>query len=242
MDRSRLIERVNRLLSLATSDNEHEAASAAAIAQRLISRYEMDVSELAGEREPESLDDYGPLGQTSIDMKTLPAWMGQLAVVVAEVNHCFCTYARGRALNVVGREAHRQTTAYLFNYLIREINRVRMVVASQTFSSKGRRWHDSFRLGASTAVITRLREARAGALQEAYGDASGDSVELVRLDRRVALLRDASEEAKHRALGGKKAKYTRRRRSNTLDVTAWLAGAAAGKDVSLGGEARARIA
>ncbi len=82
MTRERIIERVRKLLALSNSSNEHEAALAAAHAQRLLAEHNLAMSEL-------DLQDEGA-GEVELKVaKTVPKWLSSLFATVANAFDCF---------------------------------------------------------------------------------------------------------------------------------------------------------
>lgn len=58
LDIARISEKIRRLLALSTSENPHEAALAAAKAQELLHRYNLEVSDIKAEQKPGFIQDF----------------------------------------------------------------------------------------------------------------------------------------------------------------------------------------
>lgn len=178
-------ERIRRLLALSESSNVHEAAAAAAKAQELMSKHQIDSAELA-ERAGE-VDE--PLCEEDLQVfgARLVTWRATLAGAVAEANGCdsYNQVWRGgdgrqvRALTrIVGPASSVQAVRYLLAYLEREIGRLCQVERSAGRSEAF--WLNSFRLGASYEIGRRVKLA---AQESRIDAAAGHGCALARIDR-----------------------------------------------------------
>lgn len=161
MSEPRIIDRIRKLLRLARSDNVHEAATAAARAQELMSKYELeeaqlgDISEDNTSRVMAFADEDGLYGANRLAL-----WLLRLAVNLAELNNAECfvqVKGKRRVIGLVGNPRNVSLIRYLFLFLKREIERLCSVHAQGRSSTQ---WRNSFKLGATDEVILRMREAR----------------------------------------------------------------------------------
>lgn len=164
------LEKIKKLLRLAQSDNEHEAALAAAKAQELMDRHQIEQAMLSldgvAEEEDEedivhfsdredALDDFGS--------KTV-TWKGSLGMNIAEHNACTVYYAshqvyggpETKRLVIVGRPTDVATVRYLYAYCVREIERFVL----ERGVGHGRTWYNNYRMGIVSAIGTTLRKQR----------------------------------------------------------------------------------
>lgn len=156
----RALERVRKLLALATSPNVHEAASAAAHAQALIDRHRLSAildceSSLSDEADPITDARDEPLERA----RKIRPWKSLLAIVLAEHNGCVAyTLEEGAqsALVLVGRAADRAAVATLWTALVKRIE----WLSATHGAGRSRRWHDDFRVGAVDAIAQQLSGAR----------------------------------------------------------------------------------
>lgn len=170
----RILDRVRKLLAVATSTNVHEAAVAAERAQRLIAQHRLEAW-LAEEHAPtdpivDARDQ--PLEQA----RRLRKWKVVLASCLAEANGCVAyTTSLGRetAIVLVGRAADQAAVHTLWDWLVKRIE----WLSATEGHGQPRDWHDAFRVGAAETVGARLRAAVTEPLPEA--GAAG----LVRLDQ-----------------------------------------------------------
>lgn len=211
-----VLDRVRKLLALATSPNVHEAAAAAARAQRLIAEHRLD-QWLAAEADPDPIVDAAdePLEVGRRARK----WKVALACALAELNGCVAyTAARGgeERIVLVGRARDRAAVRALWDGLVKRIE----WLSATHGPRRDRAWHEAFRIGAVDAVVERLR----GVGEEVRAEHPEG---LVRIDaaaegHRIALDRFVAERLR---LG--------KGRSIRVDARAWEKGRAAGGDLDL---------
>lgn len=156
---TKIVNRVRKLLALAQSPNIHEAAVAAAQAQRLIADHRIEQAML------EDVDDNGhgvrhhddPLDHGS----RVAQWRLELALVVAEANGCRVVVLKdGRysTIEIVGHDEDVAVVRALYVWLTGEIQRL-----ARASKLKGRDKLDTFRLGAISTIEARLEEANEAA-------------------------------------------------------------------------------
>lgn len=193
-----VLDRLRKLLALAKSDNPHEAALAAELAQKLMVAHHLDEFMLeAAERPPEEpISDQGAIDPERVgESRRIPAWEVNLAGAVARSVDCRVYYVPGARISVVGRQSDAQVVRYLFLYLSRVINRL----ADEFWEREGdrdqgaRRWKHAFRLGCVEAIRRRLSQGYVSAIQEAT---KGDESKAIQLVRRG----EAVEEWMHRTM------------------------------------------
>lgn len=151
-----VLDRVRKLLALATSPNAHEAAAAAERAQRLIAEHRLEAWLRAADPQTDPIEDArdAPL-ETA---KRLRSWKVVLASALAQANGCVAyTLDRGRESSIVlvGRAADRAAVRELWDWLVRRIE----WLSATEGKGRPRDWHDAFRIGAVDTVAARLRRA-----------------------------------------------------------------------------------
>ena len=120
MTREKIIERVRKLLALSSSSNEHEAALAAAHAQRLLSEHNLAMSELEVQEE----------GAGEVELlvaKTVAKWLSSLFATVANAFDCFpivTTNETNSRLRFIGVGEDPGVAACTLQYLIKELRRL----------------------------------------------------------------------------------------------------------------------
>ena len=185
----KVVERVKKLLELSKSENVNESATAAAQAQKLMTKH--SITELMLEKSDEKLEEAIEDAILYAQDKQMPQWYGRLCMKLCGVNQCDC-YQSGNQLKVVGRPSDAQTVRYLFSYISKEIIRLRDQ-HSEERGEPGRRWRNDFCIGATAEVNNRLyiaaKEARAEMKREAdASDTMGTGTAIVLVNNALAKL------------------------------------------------------
>ena len=158
----KVIEKIQKLLALSTSSNEHEAALAAAHAQRLLALHNLRMSDIDTASPPDQAD--------SIEVPaafTLPKWAGWLANSVAISCSCRVIHVKGARPHLVfiGVGQDVEVSSYTYQVLEMTIRRLaksylqgRDDLDNPTVRERVRR---SYYLGAARAVTQTLaRQAK----------------------------------------------------------------------------------
>lgn len=163
-DNSATLEKIRRLLALATSSNEYEAAAAAAKAQELLFKHNLDMAQIKDE------DDDNDVGMLLYPEVNQDAWRASLIDAVARATGCRVVRDRGAsasftAYTLFGQPANIKVVIYLYEYLARELDRL---------APKGIRIGQDWRLGAISAIGAKLQ-----ATLTEFAEASPDTRALV---------------------------------------------------------------
>jgi hypothetical protein len=159
-----VIDRVRKLRKLATSSNVHEAATAAAIADKLIQEHRLEEAAIEGdehldvtiEEDPEFLD-LGP---------RVNSWQWYLYTrLIAHYDVAgYASYRGGhRTLHMIGRKDDIEIARFQCAFYATEINRLAVVVAG----GQGRSALNSFRLGCVRGILESIAEAKRAAMANA---------------------------------------------------------------------------
>lgn len=162
MEQNPIIEKIRKLLALANSSNEHEAALAASHAQRLLSEHNLAMADIESEQKPQSADKVE--AQAS---KTLPKWVRHLSSGICSAFDCQAIHhpTTGK-MTFIGVGADVQIAAYTFAYLDKTVRRLcstyMTVHVSRDIPNRHRELkRQSYYLGAVSTINTRLREQKA---------------------------------------------------------------------------------
>lgn len=171
-----LIEKIRKLLALATSDNANEAAAAAAKAQRLMVEHSIDASQLGDGQTEEKVARSGePL--ITFGAK-LPSWLDNLSAGLSRMNHVYSFIARqsdgSRGIVLIGTPTDVENVRFLFAYLRSEIERL----AQKHARGGGRAYANSYRIGATVGALEAMKKEVASVRASTPGEA------LVRIDAR----------------------------------------------------------
>lgn len=179
-----IIEKIRKLLALSKSANPNEAATAAALAQKLMAQYRL---------EPHDVND--PVELTARDPKPLivwasvrppPVWLGMLGANLATLNGCACvierTGYREWSVWIAGQRTDLEALRYLFAWLLAEVTRLteknfRAHMTPETYKAGLARYGRSFardlklsyRLGVVTGALDAMKKAEAEARAAAPG-------------------------------------------------------------------------
>lgn len=154
-----IIDRVRKLRKLATSSNVHEAATAAAIADKLIQEHRLEEAAIEGdehlsiEEDPEYLD-FG---------SRVNSWQWYLYTrLIAHYDVAgYASWRSGhRTLHMIGRKDDIEIARFQCVYFATEINRLAVLIAGGT----GRSGLNSFRLGCVRGILEAIAEAKRAAM------------------------------------------------------------------------------
>ena len=159
MEKTPIIEKIKKLLALANSSNEHEAALAASHAQRLLSEHNLAMADIEAAHKPDKADKV----ETAVS-KTLLKWVRYLSAGVSTAFDCQAIHhpATGK-MTFIGVGADVQGAAYTFTYLERTVRKLCANYMKQQVSPTLANRHrellrQSYYLGAVSTINTSLRE------------------------------------------------------------------------------------
>ncbi len=213
----KILQRVQKLLALASSPNVHEAAQAAAQAQRLIEQHRLQgLLDAKNQEEPVEDARNEPLATA----RRIRKWKQVLAGSLASLNGCV-TYThqigREQQLILVGTASDQAAVRALWDWLC---HRIEWLSATHG-DGHDKRWHDAFRIGAVQTIIERLQATQ----QELSAELSCSA--LVVVNGGLARRQDRVAEYAQQTLNLKKGRGIR------VDAQAFDRGRAAGGDVKL---------
>lgn len=193
-----VLDKVRKLRRLSTSTNVHEAAAAAAAADRLIQEYRLEEAamEEAGCSADEPLDEPDPVLTFG---RKRAAWRRVMLVAVCAHYDCASYLVQAEAGawlgKVVGRPTDVLCVREMLAYVAFEIDRL----TESLMDGRGRTARAAFRLGAAYGVMEALRASKAAAV--AAVPASTALVLASRLDLAEALLHRRHTLLRPRSLG-----------------------------------------
>ncbi|MDP3427015.1 MAG: DUF2786 domain-containing protein, partial [Humidesulfovibrio sp.] len=120
MSHERILAKIRKLLSLSKSDNEHEAATAAAKAQELLSQYNLSMSDIPA-------DDDGKIRAATAKARTrqrLEKWASALACRTAKAFDCAYFHHFEGSTCFVGVGADQEVCAWTYGYLYKTLLRM----------------------------------------------------------------------------------------------------------------------
>lgn len=178
MDRAKVFDKLQKLDALARrAGTPEEAAHVRRQFARLCLQYDFQEdtfdTEQVVESEPESASD------VLFSAKRASTWRGVLAQGIAQASGVFLFLSRNQdksELRVVGRRSDIQVTAYLFQALAADVERLTPLHCA----GLGRTYANNFRHGMVAVLCEKVQEAYGEAKESA--EAAGDSKALIRLN------------------------------------------------------------
>lgn len=237
------LSKVQKLLKLTDSPNANEAAAAAATAQAIMDKYNIEKSvaeaEAVTEEVEEEIRNFAHVEEGELDGegRNRSTWRTQLAATVARHNSCSVflstRYRNGQRLStveIVGRPSDVGTTRYLFSWLRDEIERL----AVRESKGMGKTWGLNFRLGCIDTISQKLSESRRKTVEEMRQTATANGTALVRVDNAIAKFNDRANSVRSwmdENMNLRKGQSTRVR----TDYGARQAGRSAAESITIGG-------
>ena len=229
----KVIEKIKKLLALATSDNPHEAALAASRASDLLLKHNLSMAEVeatTGKQTEEYVKDTSFAGGKKQEYNWRSYLMNHVAI------HNFTKLVRTlstASFNLIGKPSNIEVSKYLFEYLATEVVRLATQEWKQhkgkTYSS-AQKWKRDFSDAAVAEIGATLKEIRRQEQTEA-----GTMALVVVSDK-------ALKEAVTRFIGRTTPGRTR---FSYRDTTASAAGAEAGRGIQIrqgiGGSQRSNV-
>lgn len=184
-----IVEKVRKLLALSTSSNIHEAANAAAVANKYITQYRLKEEDYAQQQvEPTTneivFDDPDPI---YVSARVIP-WKMQLACILAQ--HYGCAIWNDKKYNVgdnkrsvsryrlIGRPTDVSFVRAMFDWLVQGISQY----SEAECRGRGHATANSYCLGAVRGIHNLFQEARDNVVAKAA--LAGRSTSIVRLNNR----------------------------------------------------------
>lgn len=154
-----IIRKVKALLARSRSQNEHEAAVAAAKAQEILQQYNLDLSLLEDAPKPEYV-------RENITLETMRVWRKRLAHRLAQFNFCKFFFWRGSHNGAFVGEPHNiEVVKALYAYLSHELEQIANI-GYATYAADVAHWRrlspvawkEAFYTGAVDVIEWRLYE------------------------------------------------------------------------------------
>ncbi len=168
-----IIDRINKLLALASSPNEYEASAAAAKAQEVLTEHNLGLEDIKTSQKSPAL----PIEEITIGSNSRKVyWKGFIANAIANANFCKMWWMGGRMV-VAGRRHNVAIALSLYDYLTKTVERLvaegvkaekqawRIYLSQsegtgiESFAQLNwRRWKSSFITGCARRLLERIEE------------------------------------------------------------------------------------
>jgi hypothetical protein len=253
----KIIDRIRKLMELAHSSNEHEAAVAAARAAEMMVEHQISETELAAKRGQVDAQ-LEPFADELVDGDQegkITLWRFWILNALAESMGGDVYRGMGSEMKVIAPQSAMTTIRYLYAYLTKQVDELANMAYKEEAdecSNSGvnppgaRSWKTAFRAGASHTISKRIQLARNATINQfAHQHSYGPSNAMVTLQAQMALtLLDRQKDALQVALRksapwryGKRGQELRRGSGNAGqgNSSGWSAGTEAGGKVALPG-------
>jgi hypothetical protein len=189
MTQQEAIRKALGCLKLANSSNANEAALAAAKAQEIIDRYQLDISSAEYDsqedaRDKEPITDFGYSDPLESMKYNWACWI-RLTRCVAIANSCrtvMLHQERGSIIKIIGRPSDVSAARYLYGYFKAEVNRL----LEEYCKGHGRQWAGQFALGVVDAISEKLSSQREATFQTMRKEQGNNPLALVKLNTAIA--------------------------------------------------------
>lgn len=190
-----IVDKIQKLLEMSNSSNEHEAALAAARAAELMVEYQISEAELAVKRgEPQTFEGFATELIEGDTGGKLTVWRSWVLDGLCQSTGGSAHRSRGSQLLATVQPSAMSTIHYMFAYLTRQIdeladeayrnevnkcsrsNEVNECRRSFVAPTGARVWKSAFRAGAALAIRNRLVTQRKTTIRHATYRASGQNM------------------------------------------------------------------
>lgn len=195
MTQEQILDRIRKLLALASSDNEHEAALAASRAQALLEKHNMEQADIGEVGEPEPIEE-----RVVFEAKGYATWRGRLAANVSTHFGCSCWRQGGRQV-FVGRRTDIDAAQVLYLRLIVIVDEL----TRRDAFGNGRAYVNAFRHGVVTTIGNEMEAQRERTRAEMQGHVSETALVIVNTRTREA---DEWRDSHHTLTSGTRARVS----------------------------------
>lgn len=228
----RILDRIKKLLALAGNNpSKEEALAAMAKAQAMMLEHKIELADIPDD-DPEKHEE-PILEEVDIGGNTRTVtWRRSLHMVICEAHFCKAVCLPGTTRKqVVGKRSHIQLVTYLYNYLVREIDRL-FVEYCRRGGFLRRPDQRSFAFGVIAELGQRFRDERARMTTPAAGATSSYNQQSMTAERCQALI-VVEDKAVAQAFK-RHFPHTRKGSSSTIrNSEAYHAGRQAGKSITI---------
>ncbi len=221
-------ERVEKLLNLSMSDNEHEAANALERALKLMSEHNLTKDDVY----KQSLI----TAKVELDKFILHDWVVKLCASICKISGCYLVYSQGSKKNnvkarltIAGRESDVLNSEYLITFLVATIEsksqKYKLKIRKELKSNAQNKNHvelNSYRLGIIQAIVNKIKAQKNQFFIESVGNA------LVPMDDATRL-----KEAEDFFKSINNSEVATKKLSTQVDKDHYFSGRAAGEEINL---------
>jgi hypothetical protein len=156
-ENSKIVERIQKLLALSQSSNEHEAALALAKAQALLAEHNLSVAQVQARSgaKPVYLKEV-------VNLNSHENWRRELLARIARQNFCRTVLLRHTSMAIIGELVNTQAVQAMYASVVPQLEKLAsawyQVYRYQGGDVPARTWKNNFFLGAVVTIGERLVE------------------------------------------------------------------------------------
>lgn len=179
MTQDKLLDKIRKLLAVANDDrgNEHECASAAAMAAKLMAKHNLEMADVIAEELTKDDSIVGEFIDEPNYDKKVPHWYNILGTCIGQTMDCVCRQQwqispKGRKVGfqLLGYKEDVEVGRWLFNYILIQINKltseawntraveIKLAKRRDPWASERRTFKDRYRYGVVLGITKRIRE------------------------------------------------------------------------------------
>lgn len=228
VDMEKIKDKVEKLLNLSMSDNEHEAANALERALKLMNEHNLTKEDVY----KQSLI----TTQVELDRYILHDWIVKLCASICKISGCYMVYSQGIKKNnvrarliIAGRESDVLNSEYLILFLVSAIEsksqkyklKIRKELGSNT-QNKNHVELNSYRLGIIQSIVSKIKVQKNQFFIESTGNALVPMDDATRLKEAEDFFKSINE-----------SEISTKKLSSQVDKDHYYSGRAAGEEINL---------
>ena len=156
-----IISKIKDLFALASSTSSlEEAATATALAQKLLDKHQLSLADLGSINQESVTEEYISKSKNSI------LWKGRLLNYIANSNYTRAIHFAKVGYKLIGRKSDIELVNYFWTSIVWQIETLAENAIKNGLGS-GKRFSNSFKCGATNAVINRLKISKIESNNEA---------------------------------------------------------------------------
>ena len=172
----KVLDRIKKLLSLSESPNEHEAATAAAMATALMQEHNIHQAML-NEGVDEAL-----VQEWAEHSRRVSSWKLRLLTSLGKANGVLAPKVVGQGILLVGQETDVRVVSYLYAYCVKAVDRL----TTQSGRGMGKAWCNDYRHGCVDTIVKKIAEIQKETEEKEKKKALSSGVSLLVINKALA--------------------------------------------------------
>jgi len=160
INHEKILLKIKKLLALSESSNINEAASATSMASKMMTKYNIELSDTILNESNENISEE-TIKQKSV--RNIPKWKQWIAIAAGELYECKTRIIQneyGLSLSVLGFKQDVQMAIWTYEYLENEINRLcgEEIKVDKLTGRLATQFKRSFKRAASSAIYSKIKK------------------------------------------------------------------------------------